>query len=278
MKDQRRFSPGWGRPANLFRAGLFLCLAFGTRAGSQPDSAAVPVKAPPDGAPAFRKLENRAFGLGEKLVFEIAYGMVKAGTSTMGIADTLRVGGRLCYHIVTTAESSPFFSVFFEVHDRVESWMDAEGLFSWRFEKHLREGKFKSDRTEIYDQTNRRVFAKHDTFPAPLYVQDILSSFYYSRTVPLEVGAHFDIDNFADGKVYPLRIVVHRREKIKVPAGTFNCIVVEPVLRSEGIFKQTGKLTIWITDDERRMPVLMKSKVFIGSIDARLKKQSHSSG
>ncbi len=254
-----------------FWNGIAVALLLVLCARAQSDSTAALSKSAQDSVAAFRKVENRAFGIGEKLVFDIAYGMVRAGTAVMSIPDSQRVGGRPCYHIVTTAESSSFFSVFFEVRDRVESLMDMEGLFTWKFEKHLREGKFKSDRYEVYDQIRLTVFAKSDTFSIPLYVQDILSSFYYTRTVPLEVGRSFDIDNFSDGSVYPLRILVHRKEKIKVPAGTFNCIVVEPVLRVEGLFKQTGKLTIWLTDDERRMPVLMKSKVFIGSIDARLK-------
>jgi hypothetical protein len=229
------------------------------------------IEAPDGSVPVFRKMDNTAFAAGERLVFEIAYGMIKAGTSTMGIPDTVHMHGRPCYHIVTTAESNSFFSNIFKVRDRVESVMDMEGLFSWRFEKHLREGKFKSDRYEVYDPFLHKACAKNDTFDVPPYVQDILSSFYFSRTFPLEIGRSYDIDNFADGRVYPLRIVVHKKERVKVPAGTFDCIVVEPVLRSEGIFKQTGKLTIWVTDDARRMPVLMKSKIFIGSIDARLK-------
>jgi hypothetical protein len=243
-----------------------------TLAQSMPDSTASGNRSAADSVTVFRKMENKAFGVGETLIFEIAYGMIKAGTSTMSIPDTQWVNGRPCYHIVTTAETSPFFSAFFEVRDKVISLMDIDGLFTWKFEKHLREGKFRSDRYEIFDQIRQRVFAKSDTFSAPLYVQDVLSSFYYSRIVPLEVGTPIDIDNFADGIVYPLRILVHRKEKIRVPAGVFNCIVVEPVMRVEGIFKQTGKLTIWVTDDERKMPVLMKSKIFFGSIDARLKK------
>jgi hypothetical protein len=234
-----------------------------------------PPPAASDSVLIFRKMSNTAFGVGERLVFEIAYGVIKAGTSTMGIPDTVWVGGRPCYHIVTTAESNSFFSNIFKVRDRVESVMDIDGLFTWKFEKHLREGKFKSDRYETYDPFLRKAYAKSDTFDAPLYVQDILSSFYFSRTVPLEVGQSVDIDNFADGRVYPLRILVHRKERVKVPAGTFDCIAVEPVLRNEGLFKQTGKLTIWVTDDAHRMPVLMKSKIFIGSIDARLKQFSY---
>jgi hypothetical protein len=241
------------------------------------DSTAVAAFGPHDSADVsipqnpFRKVENRAFSVGERFVFDIAYGMVKAGTATMGIPDTQRVGDRTCFHIVTTAESSPFFSAFFKVRDRVESYMDAEGVFSWRFEKHIREGRYRSDRFENYDQTRNLVYYKRDTISAPPFVQDILCAFYFTRTQPLEVGKDFDIDCFGDGKVYPLKVLVHRKEKVKVPAGTFRCVVVEPVIRGEGIFNQKGKLTIWLTDDERRIPVLMESKVLVGSIDVRLR-------
>jgi hypothetical protein len=219
----------------------------------------------------FRKVENRAFAVGERLVFDIAYGMVKAGTATMSVPDTQWVGGRPCLHIVTTAESSPFFSNFFKVRDRVESFIDLEGIFSWRFEKHIREGKYKSNRSEIYDQTLRRVYYRKDTIAVPLYVMDILCAFYYTRTQPLEIGKTLELDSFSDGDAYRLGVLVHRREKVRVPAGNFACIVVEPVIQGEGIFNQKGKLTIWLTDDERKIPVLLKSKVLVGSIDCRLR-------
>ncbi|MDM7926022.1 MAG: DUF3108 domain-containing protein [bacterium] len=219
----------------------------------------------------FRRVENRAFRVGEALTFEVAYGVVNAGTAVMSIPDTQWVQGRPCYHIVTTAESNAFFSKMFRVRDRVESVMDMEGLFSWHFEKHLREGGYKSNRIERFDPRQRLAYTKRDTIRTPPFVQDILSAFYYTRTRPLQPGQPFDIECFSGKHVYPLRVLVHRREKAEVPAGKFRCIVVEPVLRGEGLFNQKGKLTIWLTDDERRIPVLMKSKVLIGSIDCRLK-------
>jgi hypothetical protein len=221
---------------------------------------------------AFRKLENKAFQVGEHLVFDIAYKFVVAGTATMSIPDTQWVHGRPCYHVVTTATSSKFFDTFFKVRDRVETFIDMEGLFPWKFEKHIREGKYRADRYVEYDQFNHiAIHNQKDTLVVPPYVQGILSSFYYVRTVPLEVRKSFDIDNYGDGKLYPLRVLVHRKMRVEVPAGVFDCIVVEPVLRSEGIFNQKGRLAIWLTDDERRIPVLMKSKVLVGSIDVRLK-------
>jgi len=220
----------------------------------------------------FRKVENRAFQVGEHLVFEVAYGPLKAGIATMSIPDTQWVEGRPCYHIVTTAKSNDFVSTFFKVRDRVESFVDMQGLFPWKFEKHIREGHYKKNRYVRYDQRRHLIHRKKGTLETKPYIQGILSAFYYTRTLPLEVGKHLDIDCYGDGKIYNLRILVHKKERIKVPAGKFNCLVVEPKLKGEGLFKQKGRLVIWLTDDEKRMPVLMKSKALIGSISTRLKK------
>jgi hypothetical protein len=217
-----------------------------------------------------RRIRNTAFNVGEYLVFDIVYGIVKAGTASMSIPDTQRIDNRPCYHIVTTAESSPFFSAFFRVDDRLESFVDMEGIFPWKFEKHLREGKYHADRYVIYDQNNLRAVMNKDTLLTPPFVQGVLSAFYYARTLPLEIGKTVSIDTYSDGKLYPLKVLIHKREEVSVPAGRFKCILVEPMLEGEGIFSQKGGITIWLTDDERRMPVLVKSKVLIGSISIRL--------
>ena len=104
----------------------------------------------------------------------------------------------------------------------------------------------------------------------PLYVQDILSSLYYIRTFDLAVGRNVEVITYADGKVYPLKIIVHKRGKVTVSAGTFTCLKIEPLLQSEGLFRQKGKLVIWITDDKYKVPVKMESKVIIGKIASKL--------
>jgi len=219
----------------------------------------------------FRVVRNRAFSVGEILIFEVAWKFVKAGTAVMSIPDTVHVKGRPCYQIVTMAKSNSFFDAVYKVRDRVESLADTAGLFTWKFEKHIREGHYETDRIEIFDQWRHWVIVNGDTMPVPPNIMDILTSFYYTRTLDLVPGNHFDMDNFGDGKVYPLRVLIHGKERVEVPAGVFDCIVVEPVMREEGIFKQTGKLTIYLTDDERKIPVLVKSKILVGSIDVRLK-------
>ncbi len=217
-----------------------------------------------------RYVENVAFGVDEKFYYDINYGFINAGTATMEVKGLIEYENRPCYQTVSRANSNKFFSTFFKVDDRVESIIDAIGIFTWRFEKNLREGGYRSDRMYTFDQRNNFVHYKGDTLPVSEYVQDALSSLYYVRTQPLEVGKTLYLDNFTDGRFYTLEVIVHKKETISVKAGTFDCLVVEPILQTVGVFKHAGKLTVWLTDDRLKMPVLMKSKVLVGSISAEL--------
>ena len=219
-----------------------------------------------------RVIPNSAFKVGEKLTFIIRYGVVKAGTSTMALPEIVYKNGYECFKIQTEARSSKFFSAFFKVRDQVISYMDRDGLYTWGFEKHLREGKFRANQYVSYDHINGwAVTNKKDSLRIPPCVQDILTTFYYIRTQTLEVGKSLFVDNHADNKLYPLEVKVHKKERIKVKAGTFDCIVVEPILRASGIFKSKGRLLVWVTDDSRKIPVQMKSKIIIGYITAELR-------
>ncbi|MCH7690789.1 MAG: DUF3108 domain-containing protein [candidate division Zixibacteria bacterium] len=217
-----------------------------------------------------RYVDNVAFGLGEHLEFDITYGFITAGHATMSVDRLIEFENRPCYKIVTTANSNSFFSTFYNVDDRVESIIDAIGLFSWRFEKNLKEGKYRAIRKFSFDQRNHKAEYNNDTTTVPPYVQDALSVFYYVRTQDLKVGESVFVDHYNDGKLYPMEIKVLKKETITVPAGTFECLVIEPLLQSVGVFKHEGKLKVWLTNDRLRLPVLMKSKVLVGSIVAEL--------
>ena len=214
------------------------------------------------------------FGVGERFVFDIKYGFVSAGTAVLGIPDLVRERGRECYRILSVAESNAFFSVFFRVRDVAESRVDARELVPLRFEKHLREGDFRADDVIVFDHDRHIAIyprkGKDRLVPLALDAQDILSSLYYVRMMDLKVGQRVFIENHADKKNYPLEIRVLGKERIEVPAGEFDCIVVEPKMRTAGLFRHRGALTVWLTDDRLHLPVLMKSKVVIGSISAVL--------
>jgi hypothetical protein len=221
---------------------------------------------------AARASDGLPFKLGEKLTFDVRYEFVKAGEATLEVKEITQCGNQSeCFRLVSEAKTTMPFSLVFEVSDRVESFVHVDSLYTLRYVKILKEGNY-----EAYDEVDFDQMRHTATYPGgevvevPARVQDVLSSLYYIRTMDLEVGRSVYIDNHADEENYPLEVKVLRIEKIKVPAGTYECFVLEPVLRASGIFQHKGKLTVWMSTDPSRIPVMMKSKILIGAINAVL--------
>ena len=221
----------------------------------------------------FRKLENNAFREGEKLTFEVKYGFVTAGIAEMAIPKIKRLAGRDVYNVTFHVNTVPAFDPFFKVRDRYETYIDVEGLFPWRFEQHIREGNYKRDFSAFFDHRKGIAKTSEGTYDIPLYVNDIVSAFYITRTFDfseMKEGDKFHLENFYKDKVHPLDVIYHGKERITVEAGTFDCIIVEPLVVEGGLFKNEGNIVIWLTDDELKIPVKVKTKVLIGSIDSEL--------
>ncbi|MBD3369498.1 DUF3108 domain-containing protein [Candidatus Fermentibacteria bacterium] len=219
-----------------------------------------------------RYVENNAFGPGERLVFSVEYGIIKAGTATLEVTGPEDYEGALAYRISATARSNPAFSTFFEVNDVNEAVLDAVQFHTLRFFKSLQEGSYSHQEEVLFDQEAGIARYPDETDSSkmvseiPPHALDVLSSLYYARTLPLEVGEVYELETHTDNENYSLKVTVHSRERIRVPAGSFECVMVQPELRSEGVFDQQGELYVWLTDDQRHMPVLMRSAIVIGEI------------
>ncbi|MGA9119037.1 MAG: DUF3108 domain-containing protein, partial [Bacteroidota bacterium] len=117
--------------------------------------------------------------------------------------------------------------------------------------------------------------------PIPAYVHDIMSAFYYFRTLDLsnaKVGEVFTLENFYKDSTYELGVRVLGRQELEIAAGTFNSIVVEPLVKEGGLFKSEGRLVIWLSDDVLKIPLRVNTKVLIGSIDTELREYSGLAG
>jgi len=214
---------------------------------------------------------NLPFGVGEVLTFSVRYSGIRAGTATMSVKDTVDCNGTTCFRFVSVAKSTMPFSLFFEVCDSVESWAECSTLLSRRYEKKLLEGSYRKNEIVLFDHHGKVAIYPNDRkVELADSARDVLAALYYVRTLNLEVGKRVFVMNHADKKNYPLEVRVLKKETIKVPAGTFECLVVEPILKATGIFEQKGRLTVWLTNDDRRIPVMMKSKIVIGSVEAVL--------
>ena len=216
------------------------------------------------------------FGEGENLIFQIRYGLITAGRATMEIRNIALIDSVRAYHIVSVARTNKVFDKIFKVRDRHESFIDYEYLYSLRFEKHLREGKYRHDREIVFDQKRHVAINKGEEKPIAPNTRDVLAALYYVRTLDFEPGQAVAMANHASGKNYPIYIKMIGRERVSVPAGEFDCVVIEPVLETSAIFENKGKLTIWLTDDTVRMPVMMRSKVIVGAFEAVLEEYHQS--
>lgn len=219
------------------------------------------------------------FGLGESLEYHVRYGFIPAGKARIAILDTVRVRGQLCYHGVSQARSAKGFDPIFRVRDKIETWIDCDSLYTHRYYKKTREGNYRAEKlVEYLHDVGLARFTDKGEFKAnyaiPRQIQDALSAVFWVRTLTFAEDTTLVVPVHDIKKTYNLQVVIGKKKMIKTRAGKFECYVVEPRLESGGIFKKdkSARIWIWFTADERKLPVLMQSKVFFGRITAELEK------
>jgi hypothetical protein len=209
----------------------------------------------------------------ERLVFDGGWGFLRAGWAL--IIFEKEPGDSATVNVIGKVFTNSFVSTFYKVRDYVHAYCDARSLYPLFFEQHIQEGRYSDERWTIFDHANGKVYYKSKKgeieSDAEAGIQNYMSLLYVLRAMDFAVGDTFSIRTFYHSKDFPVRFDVHRKEITTVPAGTFECFVLEPRLVGEGRgFTKRDKLSIWLTDDEYRMPVLVKAKINIGSLSARL--------
>ncbi|HEX2601745.1 MAG TPA: DUF3108 domain-containing protein [Gemmatimonadaceae bacterium] len=212
------------------------------------------------------------FGPGERMEYDVKFGALHVGSAHMEVVALDNIRGRAAWHTAFWVRGGNFL---YRVNDVYESWMDAETLSSLRFVQDLEEGgKDTERRFEIYPeraifiQTSKKPPKEEKSVSQPL---DDGSFLYFLRTIPLEVGKTYDFDRYFRPDRNPVRIKVVRKERVKVPAGTFNAIVVQPVIKTKGIFSENGHAEVWLSDDDRHIMLQLKSQLKFGSLNLYLK-------
>ena len=210
------------------------------------------------------------FETGEKLTFDVRFGGIKVGSGRMEVMGLQDIRGREAWHTRFTVKGG---IPFYKVNDRLESWIDTRTFESLRFVQDLEEGRRDKERTfEIYP--DRGTFSEKGEVEHAPSVEDPLDDaafLYFVRTIPLEVGKTYEFNRYFRPDRNPVQIRVIRKETVKVPAGTYNTIVIQPIIKSKGIFSEKGHAEMWLTDDSRRLLVQMKSNLSIGSLSLYLR-------
>lgn len=222
----------------------------------------------------FRSHPNEAFGYGERLDYKVKYGFIVAGEGYLHILPKpVFRNGRECYDIRFQVNSLKSLEWIYRVRDWYSTVLDVQGIFPWEFEQHIREGNYKRDFKAIFDQENNFAYAEGKKYKVPPYVHDIVSAFYYVRTLPINKmpkDTVFYLYNFFKDSTYRLGVKILGKQVVEVDAGKFRCVVVEPLVVEGGLFKSEGSIYVWLTDDNRKMPVKVATKILIGYVTADL--------
>jgi hypothetical protein len=213
------------------------------------------------------------FGPGEDLRYRVKLGIANVGEGFLRVEGIEEVRGHPTYHVSMGLDASLAFGLA-TVRDRFDSWLDTRLLVSRRFVRDIHELNYKSLRIfDIYPEEKRWERADADKRGETLQMLtlDEISFLYFLRTLPLEVGAEYEFNRYFKEDGNPVKVKVLRRQTVEVPAGTFDAIVVQPIIQTDGLFSEGGEAEVYFTDDESRHLVYMRSKVpLVGSLTLHL--------
>lgn len=238
----------------MLRAFVFAAAAL-AGGGSIATRAVQEQASPAAGAPQAAKRAN--FGVGEYFEYDIRVGFI-GGNAALHIPALDTVRGRQTYHAVFTVRGG---IPGIRVNDRYDSWIDVNTISTLRYKEDVHEANYKRRRTYEFFPEQRRYTDGTDTSETVDRPVDQTSIFYLIRTLDLRVGLDTSFNNYFMMDRNPIRIIVLGRERVKVPAGEFDAVIVRPIIKAKGIFGEGGDARVWITDDDRRMIVQIKAKV-----------------
>lgn len=210
-----------------------------------------------------------AFSNGETLDYNLTWLRINGGTARMTIAPMDQERTR--YRITSIAKSSPGFARIFKVRDEIETIVAGDDFSTLRYTKRLDERGDKIEEvTTVEDGVATRKRKKIKKLAVPRPVFDPISVIYYLRGLDLTPGKSHELTLVADGKLYTVHARVRRRETIQTPAGKFETVLVEPEMITEGVAREE-RMFIWYSDDDRRVPVRIRTEMKVGAITATLR-------
>lgn len=225
----------------------------------------------------FDSPQEDAYGVGEYFKFRIHYGIVNAGYATLEVKDAT-LNNKKTFHVVGRGYTTGMSRFFFKVDDLYESYIDKETRNPYQFVRKIDEGGYTKNQEGFFNQSVNKVVVKdykhktEKTLYVPKNTQDILSTFYYLRNHPyidkLKIGESVAIDMFFDDETTKFKLKFMGRENITTKFGVVPAMIFRPLVQSGRVFKEQESLTVWISDDDNKVPLRIKASLAVGSIKA----------
>lgn len=227
----------------------------------------------------FDNPKESAFVVGEWFKFRIHYGFVNAGYATLEVKEALLHNEKV-FHLIGKGQTTGISRFFFKVDDLYESYIDEKTFVPYQFLRKINEGGYTKNQEGFFIPQQNKITVKdykhktEKTFVIPKNTQDILSAFYYLRNFAtiddIKPGEYVAIDMFFDEETTKFKLKFIGRENIKTKFGTVASMIFKPYVFSGRVFKEQESVTVWISDDENKIPLRIQADLLVGSIKADL--------
>src|SRR5690606_3876627 len=221
-------------------------------------------------------LKEPTFKEGEKLTYKLQYGSISAATGVLSVNKSKLQFSQPTYHLNAYGQTSSFFSVFYTVKNKYDSYISASTYLPYLYVEDIKEGSYTRKAYATFDSKNKTVKGKKGTFNSPVtQTFDLLSAYYFARNLDfssLKSGESFKLTYFLNDEIAQLGVQYIGVENIKTNLGTVECIKLSPEIKPGRIFKKDSKLYLWVTNDGNRIPVRAHVEILIGSVTLELEK------
>ncbi len=221
-------------------------------------------------------VENKSFKIGEELTYQVSYnwGLIwaNAGEVTFKVEEET-MNNKSVYHFSGVGQTYPDYDWFFKVRDRYESYVDRTTLLPYKFARDVKEGGYEKYSEITFDRENNQATTRKGVFDFPDCTHDVLSIVYKSRNIDFsnyKEGDIIPLTIFLDHQVHPIHIRYLGKENLKTKLGKFDCIKFKPLLIEGTLFEEGENMTVWVTDDNNKIPIRVESPIVVGSVKVDL--------
>jgi hypothetical protein len=213
-----------------------------------------------------------SFLTGEELEYRVHYGFINAGEATVQVSPQLyKINNKVCYKLEVFGRSTGTFDMMLRIRDTWRSYVDTTTLVPQRFYLNVQEGKYRKEETVFFDHENLMVRSEEKNeatreFKIPQNVQDIVSGYYYLRTIDfdkLPVGQVIEIKSFFDDQFYDFKVRYRGKGEVKTRFGKIRCIKLTPIMPPNQLFNGDSSIRVWLSDDGNKIPVIVEADMFV---------------
>ena len=213
--------------------------------------------------------------VGEELQYAAGFRFFPAGEAMLTFSSD-SLNGETVYRLTTSIKTNSFLDAFYEVRDEIQSWLHTENLSLKKTIQTIREGSYHRDHQSII-QGDSIAVSENKIRNLPGRVYDPVSFIYYLRNQDLSLGHSYKFFSYDRKKIREVIVNITAKETVRVSAGTFNCLKIEPVSGDgKPLLKNNGQMRVWLSDDSVRLPVKIEQKTNIGTMVMKLKGKKYS--